>query len=301
MSENNLINSAIVLVVDDSPDSLGMLNMALDEAGYTSLVALNGKQALSILEKVQPDIILMDAIMPEKDGFETCTEVKQLLPNVPVIFMTGLTETENVVKGLEAGGVDYITKPIKPEEVLARIKVHLANARLSDSARAALDITGQNLFAIDDKGILLWSTPHIRDLLSSIPNSNNLLREQLLSALNIWLENEGSDKKIELTGYDKRYALSYVSKHKDGEHIIRLEEEIGIESSEILAKDLPVTKRESEVLLWISQGKTNWEIAQILDISPRTVNKHLEQIFKKIGVDNRTAAAAIALNLLKDK
>ena len=101
----------LILVVDDSPDSLGMIHQALDQAGLTALIALEGLQALSIAEKMTPDLILMDAIMPTLDGFETCRRLKKHpgLASVPVIFMTGLTESEDVVRGLEAGGVDYIT------------------------------------------------------------------------------------------------------------------------------------------------------------------------------------------------
>ena len=111
---NNI--SDVVLVVDDSPESLGMLNVALNTQGFTALVALNGVQALAIVEKVKPDVILLDAVMPEMDGFETCKKLKEALPNTPIIFMTGLTEIDDVVKGFDAGGIDYVTKPIAPDE-----------------------------------------------------------------------------------------------------------------------------------------------------------------------------------------
>ena len=103
----------------------------------TVLVAREGEHALSIVEKVTPDVILMDAVMPGADGFETCRRLKQnrALAHVPVIFMTGLSDTEHIIEGLEAGGVDYVTKPIVPGELLARIRVHLANARMAQSAR----------------------------------------------------------------------------------------------------------------------------------------------------------------------
>ncbi|MEZ5511077.1 MAG: response regulator, partial [Gammaproteobacteria bacterium] len=104
----------VVLVVDDSPETLGMLNQALDDAGMTVLVALEGLQAVSIARKMQPDVILLDAMMPNLDGFATCRILKREpdLADVPVIFMTGLSDTEHVVKGFEAGGVDYVTKPV---------------------------------------------------------------------------------------------------------------------------------------------------------------------------------------------
>ena len=107
---------SIVLVVDDSPGTLGLLNDALDEAGYTVLVAQSGRAALDVAARATPDIILMDALMPAMDGFETCRRLKQRpgLAAVPIIFMTALTETEHVLKALEAGGVDYVTKPVAP-------------------------------------------------------------------------------------------------------------------------------------------------------------------------------------------
>jgi len=126
----------IVLVVDDSPETLRLLTDALEDAGMTVLVAREGEHALSIVEKVLPDVILMDALMPGTDGFETCRRLKQnkALTHVPVLFMTGLSDTEHIIEGLEAGGVDYVTKPIVPGELLARIRVHLANARIAHSA-----------------------------------------------------------------------------------------------------------------------------------------------------------------------
>lgn len=134
-----------VLIVDDSPETLRMLTDALDGAGMTVMVALDGASALRIGEQIVPDIILLDAMMPGMDGFETCRRLKReaQLAGVPVIFMTGLAETEHIVCGLEAGGVDYVAKPIVIAEMLARIKVHLANARLTQSARAALDVSGR--------------------------------------------------------------------------------------------------------------------------------------------------------------
>ena len=104
----------IVLVVDDSPDSLGMINASLNTAGYTVLVSLNGEQALNIAKQIKPDVVLMDAVMPVIDGFECCVQIRQILPLTPIIFMTGLTEVEHTVKAFECGGSDYITKPINP-------------------------------------------------------------------------------------------------------------------------------------------------------------------------------------------
>src|ERR1700751_3064475 len=158
----------IALVVDDSPETLRLLTDALDGAGMTVMVALDGASAMRIVDQITPDIVLLDAVMPGIDGFETCKRLKRDagLANVPVIFMTGLAETEHIVRGLEAGGVDYVTKPIVIEEMLARIRVHLANARLTQSARAALDVSGRYLLAVSRQGKIMWATPQAQKLLA---------------------------------------------------------------------------------------------------------------------------------------
>src|SRR6266513_921228 len=158
----------VALVVDDSPETLRLLTDALDGAGMTVMVAMDGAAAMRIVDQITPDIILLDAVMPGMDGFETCQRLKRDagLSNVPVIFMTGLAETEHIVAGLEAGGVDYVTKPIVIEEMLARIRVHLANARLTQSARAALDVSGRYLLAVSSVGKIMWATPQAQKLLS---------------------------------------------------------------------------------------------------------------------------------------
>ena len=112
----------------------------------------------------------MDAVMPEVDGFEACLTIKKQLAfeHTPIIFMTGLTDTEHVVKAFEAGGVDYVTKPVAPDEVVARIKTHLNNARIAQSARMALDVSGRTLMAINAAGDVLWRTPKAADLINAL-------------------------------------------------------------------------------------------------------------------------------------
>src|SRR5665647_487733 len=131
----------IVLIVDDVPENLSFLHDALDEAGYTVLVATNGKDALQRAINSQPHVILLDAVMPGMDGFEVAQRMKLdfTTQHIPIIFMTGLTETEHVVAAFASGGADYVTKPIKPKEVLARIAAHMQNARQMKQARTALD------------------------------------------------------------------------------------------------------------------------------------------------------------------
>ncbi len=121
-----------ILVVDDNPNNLVVLSNVLDLNGYTVSYAPDGTAGLETAASESPDLILLDAIMPDMDGFETCRELKrsERTKHIPVIFMTALTETSDKLKGFECGAVDYITKPIHPEEVLARVKIHLSMGRL---------------------------------------------------------------------------------------------------------------------------------------------------------------------------
>jgi CheY-like chemotaxis protein/DNA-binding CsgD family transcriptional regulator len=168
-------NSDLVLIVDDVPDNLAVLHDALDESGYTVLIATSGEQALQRAAQARPDIVLLDAMMPGIDGFEVARRLKAdaATAHIPIVFMTGLTETEHLVAALEAGGVDYVTKPIKPKEVLARMNVHLQgarrarqDARQAGQARNALDAFGYASITVRlPEGKLIWQTALARDLL----------------------------------------------------------------------------------------------------------------------------------------
>lgn len=205
---------AVVLIVDDVPDNLSLLHDALDDAGYKVLVATHGEAALARARQTVPDIILLDAVMPGIDGFEVARRLKAdfSTQHIPIVFMTGLTETEHVVAAFAAGSNDYVTKPIRPPEVLARIAAHLRTARQLQEARNPLE-------KLDD------ATLKAR-----------------------------------------------------------------------LASPFGLTPREAEVLFWVIKGKTNKDIGDILGTSPRTVNKHLEHVFEKLGVETRTAAANMVMS-----
>ena len=288
--------SNVVLVVDDSPESLGMLNAALNIQGFTALVALNGIQALAIAEKIRPDVVLLDALMPQMDGFETCRRLKELLPHTPIIFMTGLTDVEDIVKGFEAGGIDYVTKPIAPDEVIARIKTHIQTAKLALSAQDALDHAGNNVFCVNSEGRLSWATPKVHQIIESIAANDMSPWATIAKLIKNWLLTDHS-QQLKINCFVQPFNVVY-ERQQNEKHLLRIHQP-KIEKTPLhLQQHLPITKRESEVLYWVSYGKTSWEISQILNMSPRTVNKHLEQIFKKLGVDNRTSAAAISIRIL---
>lgn len=291
----------IVLVVDDSPDALGLIHDALESAGLEVLVALEGRQALTIARRLRPDIILMDAVMPQMDGFTACAELKAdpALAAIPVIFMTGLTDTDDIVRGLESGGVDYLTKPINPNELLARMRVHLGNARLTTSAQTALDRTGQNLLTAGPDGLIRWATPQTHALFARAGARDAWLSETLAPRLADWLARRPEpDHCLPLEHPNYPLSLRFVARPTEDEALLKLVDGQRASGADLLKAELPLTEREAEVLYWVANGKTNREVAQILELSPRTVNKHLEQVFTKLGVDNRTAAAGMALKKL---
>lgn len=293
---DELQKKPVVLAVDDAADTLGMLSSVLEAAGMTTLVAADGAGALSLLDNIVPDLVLMDALMPRMDGFETTRAIKAnaRFAHIPVIFMTGLSDTENVVKGFDAGGVDYITKPIVPEVMLARVRRHLDNARLSQGARHALDASGTPLMAANAQGEILWITPAGLKLLDETTSN---WRERLMPVLPALIAGQkGSAAAPEVRLGPIQATLIGVS--QQGEYLVRLKDADTPSEAAVLKRVLFLTDREAEVLVWLAKGKSNRDIASILDCSPRTVNKHLEQVFSKLQVENRTAAAMRAVQIL---
>lgn len=301
----------VVLVVDDSPEALSFLTDALEEAGVTVLVALDGRKALALLEQVTPDVILMDAVMPGLDGFETCRQLKRnsQIAHVPVLFMTGLTETEHILKAFAAGGVDYVTKPIVTETLIARMYAHLANARVTQSTRAALDVTGRYLLAANRKGEVLWCTPQTTRMLEAAFGSDPQAGVTLPEEARRWLAERqagGAGRKpdgvvIATATPGRALRVSSVGQTGADEILLQLAEESGGGDNATLKEKLALTAREAEVLMWVANGKANRDIAEILGLSIRTVDKHLEQIYAKLGVENRAAAAAMAVRTLNGR
>jgi serine phosphatase RsbU (regulator of sigma subunit) len=144
--------SGKILVVDDTPSNIQSLAATLKPAGYQVLVATNGQQALDVMAKVRPDLILLDIMMPVMDGFEACAHIKANPDwhDIPVIFLTAKTETADLVKGFELGAVDYVSKPFNAHELMARVHTHLTVDRLRTSVsekNAALEKAQQQMSA----------------------------------------------------------------------------------------------------------------------------------------------------------
>lgn len=286
----------IVLVIDDAPETLGLVSDALEGGGMTVLVARSGEEGLRLTQRVRPDVILLDAMMPGMDGFETCRRLKAppISETAPVIFMTGLTEAEHILAGLNAGGVDYVTKPVVVDELIARITRHVMNARAIQSARTALDYAGQMVIAVLPDGHLSWGTAGALDEIGGeFPSgcASDRLQGWLAEVARLPVSQARPLMLGEMT-------LALIG-FAEGELMIRLRSGGGQSENQRLASGFGLTAREAEVLLWLSHGKTNRDIADILSVSARTVNKHLEQVFHKMGVDNRTSAAVLADRVLQ--
>ena len=326
-------SSDVVLIVDDVPDNLSLLHDALDEAGYTVLVATNGEAALQRAGQALPDIVLLDAMMPGMDGFEVARRLKalQATAHIPIIFMTGLTETEHLEAALVAGGVDYVTKPIKPREVMARMVRHLQGARdarrqaqQAGQARNALDafgyasitvrlsaaLDGLQLAQSDVQGKVVWQTPLARELLmrycgTAAPQAPGILlgwlidaARQLCSGQRTAAAWDREPPKLELADGPRLLTLRphRPTEDSDGCDWLIVMRETSEEAVLLAMADaFKLTAREAQVLYWVVKGKVNRDIGDILGASPATVKKHLERIYVKLGVETRTAAAGLAM------
>jgi DNA-binding NarL/FixJ family response regulator len=303
-------SSDVVLIVDDVPDNLSLLHDALDESGYTVLVATSGEQALARAAQARPDIILLDAVMPGMDGFEVARRLKAdaATAPIPVVFMTGLTETQHVLEAFQSGGIDYVTKPIKPMEVIARIAAHVKGARERRQARNALDAFGYATLAVRAAdGHILWQTQLARQLMLSHEIGGE---HRIGVAVLDWLQAQAvlhttgrPSQPLTLARHGRRLSLALHEASAasggesggDDEWLVVMTESSDETTIEALGLALKLTAREAEVLYWVVQGKTNRDIGAILGTSPRTVHKHLEHVFGKLGVETRTAAASMAM------
>jgi len=306
MTTNTALQNETILIVDDTPENLAVLSDMLSEYGYRVLVATDGISALEQIKHLQPDIILLDVIMPGIDGFETCQRLKDnnTTKDIPIIFMTGLSELDNLLKGFKQGAVDYIVKPIRPAEVLARIDAQLSQKRNAQRIEQSLKQIGFAALAFNKSGIITWLSSSASQILfdsfppdtqsdkASIENGSSLpvaVLQQIIPKI--------KNSKIILTDVQvgSRHTGKIVPGSISDEYMLLIQESDQEWNLASLKASFGLTAREAEILMWVSRGKTNKEVGLILDTSPRTVNKHLEHIFEKLGVPTRTAAVAKVL------
>lgn len=307
MMPETLFTKGTVMIVDDTPGNLALLSDTLSEANYRVLVATDGQSAIEQIQFFKPDIILLDVVMPGIDGFETCRLLKidPATTAIPILFMTGLSELDNLLRGFSEGGIDYIIKPIRPPEVLARIDVHLSQARHLLRTEQALKHNAFSALTCHATGQITWLTPAAKQWLNEfiqltpMPEQTapaNFLPEALVN----WVQKQchnayGDPLESSEHSFPAGFSVKMMSCHYSGEYLLVLQRHNSDWDIATLRSSLGLTLRETEILMWVSRGKTNKEIGLILDSSPRTINKHLEHAFDKLGVTTRAAAVAMAL------
>jgi diguanylate cyclase (GGDEF)-like protein/PAS domain S-box-containing protein len=157
-----------ILIVDDAPDNLALLRTAMLRQGYQTFVATSGDRALEIAQRIKPDLVLLDVVMPGLDGLETCRRMKAhpATARIPVIFMSALGDTDDIVAGFDMGAVDYIPKPLRPEEVCARVRAQLrlssgsdAQKEQADRLRMIVDSMDQGLLIVERSGRVQYANP----------------------------------------------------------------------------------------------------------------------------------------------
>jgi DNA-binding NarL/FixJ family response regulator len=239
--------------------------------------------------------------------------------------MTALTDTEHVLAAFAAGGVDYVSKPVRPREVVARIAAHLQSARHAKQARNALDAFGHASIALRPAdGRVLWQTPLARDLMkrhfgagaagAPISGAASGVAAPLHAPASLcdWVRervaragdaagpaSESADTWTCVTGTQRLHCSLHPASAED-EWLLVLTESNNGAAVEALSLQFRLTAREAEVLYWVAQGKTNRDIGDILGTRPKTITKHLEHVFEKLGVETRTAAAARVLGTLPE-
>ena len=306
-----------VLIVDDLPANVDIVLGFLAEAGYRILVSDGGHRALEQLARSQPDIILLDLMMPGLDGIETCKRIKanKEWSHIPVIMMTAADELSKKLAAFQAGAVDFVTKPVQPEEVQARVETHLQlrdlqksleekNQELAEEIELRLDAEKQletsleqALLIANQQGQILFATGQARILLNSFFTQGS---DKILPAeLQTWLSGPDSQRpRVIIHKKRGEIEIDHFAISKSGNvSLLRIEHRNGDKGPKALLA-LGLTAREAEVLYWISEGKTNPEIAIIIDASLNTVKKHAINLFAKLGVETRTSAARQALAVL---
>ncbi len=282
-----------VLVVDDTPANLSLLLDALSDAKHEVLVAESGRSALNLLEHATPDLILLDLVMPGMDGIATCRKIRERpeTADIPILFMTAVDEPAQKLRAFEVGALDYITKPVYPPEVLARVAAHLQltflRRNLADELALRVEAENQLKQSLDRAVVLtdasrriVFSTRLAEDLLHKhFPQRDGHLpsEAELATGFNV--------RRLAETGRDD--LISYILSER------------GDPPGPAALMKLGITTREAEVLYWMAQGKSNPDIATILGASVRTVHKHVEHIFQKLGVETRNAATLTAIEVLR--
>ncbi|MEN8210365.1 MAG: response regulator [Thermodesulfobacteriota bacterium] len=274
LRHSSIINSsveddAVIMIVDDSPASLKLLTDILASQGFDVRQALNGQMALEAVKQQLPDLIILDIRMPEMDGLEVCRQLQNDgdTRKVPVIFISGLSDSDDKIQAFEAGGLDYITKPFQEAEVLARVKLHLALSRMKQGLEKLVQ---RRTIKLEE------SNTALKVLLEHRRSERQKFEESVITHINSLV-----------MPYLKRLKESHLDQQQEALADViesNLDEITSQFSGELYARAAGLTRREMEVAALIKIGKTNMEMADLLYISEHAVSFHRQNLRKKLGL-----------------
>ncbi|MBI5691379.1 MAG: response regulator [Verrucomicrobia bacterium] len=296
------MNTPTVLVVDDTPASLGLVCQALRREGVRVLLADSGAAARTVLARERPAVILLDVMMPGEDGFTLCAALKSHAEwrDLPVVFLTAIDEPEQKVRAFAVGAVDYVTKPVHVPELVARVRVQLEllaarraleakNAELESEVALRVDAEQQLAASLDRAVVVLGAD---RKLLFATRLAHDLMAKFSLAPAELARVDRHETKEGSLR------VRRFTEAGREDLIMLALEEERAAPGPAALLA-LGLTVRQAEVAYWVAQGKTNPEIAVILEASPRTIDKHMERILDRLGLENRASLIVRTADLLR--
>ncbi|MEM7332002.1 MAG: response regulator [Chloroflexota bacterium] len=320
-----------ILIIDDNITNLKVVMEYLQAYSFEILVARNGADGLESAELATPDLILLDVQMPGLDGFEVCRRLKANPETavIPVIFMTALTDANDKVQGLEAGAVDYVTKPIESKELLARVNTHLElqalQKELQDNNEVLEEKVEERTAVLQEEirrrekeeaekaqlaKTMTQQSEHLRNLTQLFLENQQkqqlgltqTFQEQIVQKLKLLQTNLLLTQNVlnhtEPTEYDAQLAIEQLNQaHALLDKLLNQTEQVATtldqasnESKTLLENPLmSLSVREREVLQYLSAGKTRSEIAEMLIITPGTVSTYRARIMEKLNVEDNAS------------
>ncbi|MBP7281236.1 MAG: diguanylate cyclase [Leptospiraceae bacterium] len=283
--------NAHILIVDDTPKNIQLLGTVLKNVGYKIIVATNGLQALGILEKVKPDLILLDVMMPDLDGYETCKRIKESesLKDIPVIFLTAKTQPEDIVKGFQLGAADYIIKPFNSSELLARVKTHLEfkfnqellQTLLNFQRDMVLMTDGEKIIAANYSFLEFANTKNVEEFNSKYPSIIDFLEFDPVS------DNSYAGIKLQKLPKDEEFRIK-INTIEGKNLIFRVKQNIIPEKGVSILSLTDITQLENQ--------KTSLEEKASIDELTKVYNRtKFQQLFKNILEENKISPKSLCL------
>lgn len=295
------MDKPVILIVDDEESNLQLIGNILQHLNIDITLASSGPEALKLMETLIPDLIILDIIMPSMSGFDVCREIstKNDLTDVPIILISAMSESENIIKGFRMGARDYITKPFIKEELLARVETQL-KIQIKENQLKKMNISLEERIKkrtqelIDTNEKLGRYNTALQVLIEKRDEDRKILEQKVIS----------NTSKLVLPSIDRLKRTNLTNSQR--EILLVCEENIkkitsafikGIESA---GKFRGLTHREITVANLISQGKSSQEISSILNSSESTINFHRNNIRKKLGIKNKPVSLHLFLKSLED-